>query len=70
MMNAPWTVQHEQWGGGRSRTADQGKSALVELRDTPKATMNQLADFYYCISLLKIVRTVSYRLYTIMRYLW
>jgi hypothetical protein len=31
---------------------------------------HQLVDFYYCISILKIVRAVSYRLYSIMRYLW
>ena len=64
-----WTANS---GGCRAGGRAAGISHVLKgaARGTPKGTMNQLADFYYCISLLKIVRTVSYRLYTIMRYLW
>jgi hypothetical protein len=40
-------------------------------RDTPipdEIGTRQLVDFYCCVSLLKMIRTVSYRLYSVMRY--
>jgi hypothetical protein len=40
------------------------------IRTHPEGAMNQLAIFYYCIFILIIIRTVSYSLYNIMRYLW
>jgi hypothetical protein len=45
---------------------------VAALRAVPLVLLldNQLADLYRCISLLKIARTVSYRLYTIMGFLW
>ena len=51
------------------------RACLTARYDTAEAVPlvlldHQLADFYYCISLLKIVRTVSYHLYTIVRYFW